>query len=1074
MKRLALPILVLALVAILVGPVAVAGNYAIGTAPATTIDGGVWTGTATNPYGAWAIGGISQLTGPVSTDAGSGATFLNLDAGSIGGFLPAANQLSSNLPTITLSSQVTGSASGGTIVATLAPGSAGNVYPGNVANLVDTNSLIWGDITQKEWQGWAGNGPGAPAVPIEIAAATAADGFGDAVWVNPAGATTSFGFSHDAWAPPGVTSFNFELDVMIPPGGSATSVPMVIQIQNSTVLASTTIGTCVTTSSWHTCSLSSGTITPQTAGYAVDIPINYASFGSSGASFLVSRARVVPTGTVTTPLFQSPESSPTGSFLRYEASPVLWDNIHSDYVGVQIASTFGIYRNYLYESPNARFVFKTNGQTSVGMEVLNLFGTLAPAGASDVGVSIDGRSWPALAFAGTTSPTAYTEDVSVLALGAGNHEVEFLASPGSLNGLGVYPIVGASAASFVKGVFSTTPLEVVPPPRVTRKILAFGDSQLGFATTIPANNGLIPAMRSLLGPDTSLVAEALGSDTLFNHVSTPAILAQTIKTLTRRDWDLVLIEMGCNDASDASWPSRAAYIAGYEGFLDAFHSASPRTQLVATSCWLKSTAGGEGTTLANARTDTFTACAARPGYCTAIQVGANTPGWNTALGAGSSLYTDGAHLSNLGAGQAASYLVAQINALTSAVSSLPTIWTPPPASNVCNLAVQNQTPGSADLCLLSSDQFGAEYIGGNGYVSSGLTLTTAGALTMAPATNVNIEPVAGYAYIATPFPGFFSTNIGLGTTSDFGGGVKVIGVGAATTLPTTSLTSGDSVIASDANGVHFYNGANGNVATAGSLTSTVGALWLNPGATNGNTNFALSGGPTNAVVNAVSSTGEIEFTFAGGSPTSAFTAKGLVVGSGTADFGAGIGLIDLNVSGTLPTTGPATSGDAILAATTNGLHAYLTPGVAGVGTGYDDEMLGAEMQGTLSTGSFRGFFYRFKGVLRTASTSNQTIVVIPLSNVQSNASSLHLRTRIIGRDISVGHTSCGQSTETWFEYNGTPPVTQDTPTTIVSTNSTLSTCTYAFVISGTNILIKVTDSTGATTDFTAYVEAIYS
>jgi lysophospholipase L1-like esterase len=1042
MRRYALPVLLLAVIAFLLGPLALAegGNFAFPIGPATNngLDAGTYPNLSIQP----------ASLGPVVVNGVDAGTLPNLT-------IPVPDAGISQL-----TGQVTAGPGVGSQVATIAPGSSGNVYGGNVSNLIDKNSLIWGDITQPEWQG----GPTSGLSPVlEVLAAQSADGspWQDAVWVNPTGQTaTPVNLTHDAFLPAGVTSANFELDVMIPPGGTATSVPMLIELQNTSILAQTSVGTCVTTSSWHTCSLSTGTLTPRTVQLNVQIPINYGSFGSTGASFLVSRARFIPTGTVTTPLFQSPESTPTGSFLRYEGGPMLWDNIHSDSVGAAIPSTFGVYRQFTYSSSLASFHFMANGQTSVGMEVLNMAWTVLGGSYPGLaaGVNIDGRP-SNMSFAGVTSGVQ-VEDATVLnlsSLPAGNHEIAFVNGPQALNGLGEYPIAGASAGTFVKAAYSTTPLTILPPPKVTRKLVFWGDSQLGFAPSQPSQNGYVPTLRYLLGAQTSVVLEALASDTLFNHVNTPALLAQTAQMLTVNSPDFLVIEMGCNDATDGSWPSRAAFVAGYEAMLDAIHAVDHHVQMITTPCWIKSAAGGEGTTLANARLDVKTACNARPGYCTVIDTSANTPNWNTALGAGSSLYMDGSHLSAQGDAQAATYFAQQFTLLPPNTAETGQYF-PAPTGNVPYLTVANVTPGSADQCLLSSDNFNTEYIGCGGFSTSGLTLTTAGAITLGAGSNVNLEP-SGYAYISTPFPAFFSSNIGLGTTSDFGSGVKVIGIGAATTLPTTAFSTGDGAIAFDGVGAHFYSGANGNVATLGSITSTVGALWLNPNATNGNTNYVLSGGSTNTGLNTASATGEISVSFAGGSPTSAFTSKGLQVGSGTADFGSGTGALGISAASIVPSAAPSTGGDAVISAQASGLH------FAGSSSSFEDWTIVPVMGGTASTQARKRAFFG-QWTTTTAETAVTSVTIpVPASDqcvtVEFEASG-RLASAITDATYEFGSMS-------WCSNGST--LTAGTP----STNTTIASAgSVVFTSSGTNALIQVESSGAITVDWTVTATAVYN
>jgi lysophospholipase L1-like esterase len=611
-------------------------------------------------------------------------------------------------------------------------GSQGTFYPGSVSNLVDQNSLIWGDVTQPEWQGVSCYLTGPTGTPQLIGGAgQSPDGSQDAVWVNE-GAVSSgvLALSHDAFVPTGVTSFNFEIDVMNAPGGSAVSVPMIILNSNSGcggngAIATSNTSTCVTTNSWQTCRLASGTVAHGTA-YTVQIPLNYSTLGTAGATFLIARARIVPTGSISPPLFRSPESSPAGSFYRYEASPVLWDNIHSDFVGVGGVGGVGLapFRQYLFQSPFARMVFQSNGQTQVGLEVLNAGLTSTPN--QQVGVNVNGR--PYASFVGATSPMV--EDATTLTLPSGNNEIEFVGGEQGYIGLGIYPESAGISGEFVRAAYSTTPLTVLPPPKPSRTVVVWGDSkEAGIWSTNPPAQGFPVLLRQMLGGQTSTVIEAVGSSTLNNDTSTPALITQLAQRMARARPDILLSVIGRNDWADSTM-TPTVFTATLEAAWDAIHAATPSTQIVAVTWWLESVAQESSTisgfTLANFRAAEQNACTARPTYCVFMNASTGIPNWNQASGAGSSLYTDGVHPSNYGSGQAASYVGLQVSHLLPASSSLQS-WYPAETAQTCLVQAQNVAAGSHDLCIYATDQANVIYYGdqyNNGvYINSSASVT---------------------------------------------------------------------------------------------------------------------------------------------------------------------------------------------------------------------------------------------------------------------------------------------------------------------------------------------------------------
>ena len=569
-------------------------------------------------------------------------------------------------------------------------------------DLVDQNSLLWGDVSQADWQGGCFSSAVPPA--LTLAAGIAPDGTQSAIWVNEAAATTpTLLLQHDAFVPAGVTSFNFEIDVMAPTGVTGVTVPMVIQSSlggcgGGGIIAAGTGFTCVPTTSWTTCRLASGTVA-NGVPYSVSIPINSGlGGGSSGANFLIARARVVPTGTVTTPLFRSPESTPTGSFLRYEASPILQDNIRTEVVS--FPTGFGAFRQYRFQSPFARMVFHSQGVTSIGVEVLNFGITNNLAFAQQVGINVNGLPWASVI--GATSPPV--EDAQVITLPSGNNTVELVGGVQSFNALGVYPEANNISGEFVRGVYSTSPLVIDQPSYPAKNILIWGDSkEAGCWSSNPTAQGFPVELRHMVQGNADVVVEAIGSRTLQEDTSSAGIQANLNALFATARPAILLSMIGRNDWAGSTM-NAATYTSTLESAWDAIHAASPNTAIVAVTWWLESV--GEESSLnsfsqtnAQYRTAELAACSARSTYCVAIDAAANIPNWNVSPGAGSSLYTDGVHLSNKGSGQAATYVADQIAALIPATSSS-TVSFP---SNGTFLAVQNATPGGPAVQVASTD-----------------------------------------------------------------------------------------------------------------------------------------------------------------------------------------------------------------------------------------------------------------------------------------------------------------------------------------------------------------------------------
>jgi collagen type VII alpha len=135
--------------------------------------------------------------------------------------------------------------------------------------------------------------------------------------------------------------------------------------------------------------------------------------------------------------------------------------------------------------------------------------------------------------------------------------------------------------------------------------------------------------------------------------------------------------------------------------------------------------------------------------------------------------------------------------------------------------------------------------------------------------------------------------------TDFAGGVGVLGISHATTMPTTSSTG--VVLASDATGLHFTTGSSLNYGILGQV-SGFGALWLTMGATAPVVgNYSLSGDGSNTALNAPSEA--ILFNVAA-TAYARMSPSGFEFFGETGDFGSGTGVMLFNPATTNPSANP--------------------------------------------------------------------------------------------------------------------------------------------------------------------------
>lgn len=281
-------------------------------------------------------------------------------------------------------------------------------------------------------------------------------------------------------------------------------------------------------------------------------------------------------------------------------------------------------------------------------------------------------------------------------------------------------------------------------------------------------------------------------------------------------------------------------------------------------------------------------------------------------------------------------------------------------------------------------------------------------------------------------------------TFDLGGGVGVLGVGKATTLPTTSLTSGDSVVASDTNGIHFYSGANGNILTAGS-TSGVNVLWLGTPSTFDVQHAAIYGSSAGTILNGPSAT-FIDYRIGNTQTLVHGTTSGVQLFSGTSDLGGGVNVLGISGATTSPSTVPS-SGDAVLSSQTSGLYADLASSV------FATQKLLPVITGT-NTGQAGTF--EMQGVWGTT-TSESAVTMLTVPTVSNKCSSVHV---VADGRVTVSQGTRIEATQVWCS-NGTT-LTAATPVILGTASAGAASGTLVFTSSGTNGIVQA-ESAGAFT-----------
>ncbi len=191
-----------------------------------------------------------------------------------------------------------------------------------------------------------------------------------------------------------------------------------------------------------------------------------------------------------------------------------------------------------------------------------------------------------------------------------------------------------------------------------------------------------------------------------------------------------------------------------------------------------------------------------------------------------------------------------------------------------------------------------------------------------------------------------------GGSPDFGSGQRVIGL-ITGTAPSTSISSGDTVLQSDTNGLNIFNGSNGRVGSIGNqLGAGDGTLNLGAAAPT-DTNYCIAETSTSTIINSPTSAiyfyiGNVEYAaivptgiqLGSGTQVSRIAAGDVGIGTGpsdlvggslfatnvvtggssSADLGGGSGVIAIGAATTAPTSSLLTAGDGELTSLSDGLH----------------------------------------------------------------------------------------------------------------------------------------------------------
>jgi hypothetical protein len=225
-----------------------------------------------------------------------------------------------------------------------------------------------------------------------------------------------------------------------------------------------------------------------------------------------------------------------------------------------------------------------------------------------------------------------------------------------------------------------------------------------------------------------------------------------------------------------------------------------------------------------------------------------------------------------------------------------------------------------------------------------------------------------------------------------------------------------------------------------------GISFVAPNSTGSNVAMFGAGGTT-----FLNSTVQIDLDIGAAGPFALVTSSGMEVAHNSADFGSGVGVLGLGVASTVPTTVPSTNGDAVLySIASTGLFVDLAS------TGFVTQELAPIFTGTENTQARE--FLMDGAFCRSTSTTPVTCLTIPVSSGLCALVVIRASARIssggsIGQTILTSTSAC----------NNAGTLSSSGFTNFGGASFGSSTASLSGTVSGGNLLIQVSDSSGTNT-----------
>lgn len=435
----------------------------------------------------------------------------------------------------------------------------------------DLNTLVPCDVSAREWTYLAN-----PA-RVRLGGGTGGNGYVDGVHLNYLGDAPSGGNRSALFvAPAGVTGVALDVPAALPSGvASATISIQVLRASDSSVIA--TLNQALT-----------GTLTTYTLAATVTagteyIAVIYVQSGSTSAQAqaLIGRVAVRPTTGATGVL--------AASFARITVRPRILhaSNYPADYRAGR----------YPFASSMSYVELETDA-TSIVIEGV-CSGT---GGAQSWAVTINGRL-----YASTTSIAADGAVKQVIqGLPSGAKLVRIVNLNQSSGGQGAANV----KASFLRAIYAPSGgLLRVLPPQQRDTLTIWGDSISQY--NAPTSWSQLVRQRF----EGVTVVEGWSGRSLYEEGQTAAARLTLARKLVHNRPRLLWLQVSTNDYGANLW-SAAAFGAAYADLLDQVHVLSPGTLIYCQTATVRGTetANGNGSTLADYRTQISSAAAARAGW----------------------------------------------------------------------------------------------------------------------------------------------------------------------------------------------------------------------------------------------------------------------------------------------------------------------------------------------------------------------------------------------------------------------------------------------------------------------------